>query len=139
MRNGAALPRYETRAARELLNSLLGLPHRDDMQDWDVELADPARLAEFCDLYDTSEFDAETRFTLMRLIVASLDDLLAEPQAATIEVDQVHRVEELLRRDAPLHLHTVNYWRLGDEADPLNVFSVTPLMRRIWDERYSHE
>jgi hypothetical protein len=118
------------------------------MQDWPLEVADPARLPELCDFYETEPLDRETRFSLMQLIVFSLDD------AAEMELDGISeiekseiekRVETLLRRDFELHFHTVDYWRRHDEIalDSLlenhRTFAITPMMRRIWNDCFKPE
>lgn len=132
-------PRYESRAAIDLVSDLLQFPKGStNTQDWELMLTDPARLTEFCDLYEGGHLEGETRFALMRLMIASLDDLLERnPEAGSDE--PVERMERLLRQDFTLHLHTINYWCLHEEADPENVFAVTPLLRRIWSECYNQE
>ncbi len=40
-------PRYSYREAMDHLNALLALPFAEDMQDWDIELADAAQVGEF--------------------------------------------------------------------------------------------
>jgi hypothetical protein len=132
-----APPRYETRAAIDRLNRLLNLPYQNGMQDWDIELADPMRVNIFCNLYDTGRLDTEEKFALMRLIVASLDDLLSAGEKGNAAI--VQRVEPLLRQDFALHLHTIEYWCLQEETDPENVFAVTPLLRRVWQDCFKPE
>lgn len=140
-------PRYETAAAIDRLDDLLGFsggnssdtPDMPPSQDWDLLLADPARLSEFCDLYESEELDADTKFALMRLIVASLDDLIREESTEGANADMAGRVEGLLRQDFVLNLHTLDYWCLHDEPDPQNVFPVTLLLRRIWQECYQSD
>ncbi|MBC7809339.1 MAG: hypothetical protein H7145_24660 [Akkermansiaceae bacterium] len=131
-------PRFGSRAALERLNTILHLPFTQGMQDWDVELADASRLGEFCALYETGRLDIEERFALMRLIVASLDDLLSvgDPGGA---LELVTRVIRVLRKDCALHFHTVEYWCLLEEDDPKNVFAVTPLLRQVWRECFEPE
>ncbi len=135
--NAPAPPRHPTRAAIDQLNRLLDLPYGGWEQDWEIELADPKRVNEFCKLYDTGELDTETKFTLMLLIVASLDDLLREESVDSATA--VQRVEQLLRRDFILNLHTVEYWCQLEETDAENVFAVTPLLRRVWQDCFRPE
>ncbi len=131
-------PRYETRAAIDRLDRILQLSYMDWMQDWDIQLADSTRLTEFCDLYNSDRLTIDDRFALMRLIVASLDELLRQTSTASDAV-AVQQVEQLLRRDFILHLHTLHYWRLHDEVDPKNGFAVTPLLRQVWQECFMPE
>jgi hypothetical protein len=132
-----APPRFESSEAEKYLNKLLGLPYQEGMQDWAIELADPSRVAEFCAIYESGGLNAEEKFALMRLIVASLDDLLNE--LPNDQPETTERVEYWLCEDFALHLHTVHYWCLPDEADLANVFSVTPLVRRVWQECFKLE
>lgn len=121
------------------LTELLHLrPFDQYMQDWPLEVADATRLTEFCDLYETETLDRDTQFSLMQLIVFSLDDALGTLDEAD---DIEKRVDVLLRRDFVLNFHTVNYWRCHDDEvdpDPLpeneTGFPVTPMMRRIWKD-----
>ncbi|MES2465110.1 MAG: hypothetical protein V4671_31475, partial [Armatimonadota bacterium] len=65
-------PEWETLAAIESLTALLSL-RTDYGQDWCIELSDPARVDEFCDVYESAALDFEQRFALMALIIASYD------------------------------------------------------------------
>ena len=123
-------PRYLTHEAIDRLNKLLGLPWFDEMQDWDIQLADAARLNEFCGLYETGDLNAEEKFALIRLIVASLDELLQVSETDSPALAQ--RVASFLKQDFALHFHTLEYWRLPHDSDPENVFAVTPLLRQVW-------
>ena len=131
--------RYESWAAMDRLNTLLRLPYHEGMQDWAVELADADRVEEFCDVYETGELDNETRFALMALIVSCLDDWLCEKRQATGVPAPPERVAQLLHRDFLEHFHTVNYWRCGEEEDPEYQFTVTPLIRTVWNECFKAE
>lgn len=130
--NSSTSPRWETAAAIDRLTRLIHLP--DVGQDWELEAADPARLTEFCGLYESGALDAETQFALMRLIIASLDEAL---EGESVTENTAHCVERLLRRDFILHLHTVHYWSLLDEVDPENVSPVTPMMRLVWADHFN--
>jgi hypothetical protein len=135
--NEQAPPRYITRASMDRINRLLDLPYREEMQDWPIEVADPMRLHEFCDLYESGGLGNEEKFALMQLIVASLDDLPWEGTDGDEKTEE--RVDRLLCQDFVLHLHTVQYWCLQDETDPENVFAVTPLLRQIWRDCFRPE
>jgi hypothetical protein len=146
-------PRYVNHALAERLNTLVAVAYHDSMQDWPLEVADPALLREFCDAYEDESilFDRDERFALMKLILYSLDEseelqdwledkgtrgvAAAEPHPVTLP----DRVIALLRRDFLLHLHTINYWRLPEETNPEYLFVITPLLRQVWDECYRPE
>ena len=121
--------RYPTRAALVRLTSLLKLQLGPYSQDWEVELADASRLADFLDLYEGGELDDDDRFLLMGMIVASLDDAASLGAEVASAWD---RADVLLRRDGSLHATTLSYWAQGDDPDPDHQFAVTPRIRSIW-------
>jgi hypothetical protein len=93
-------------------------------EDWDLILANSARVDEYCDLYDSNALPDEEKQLLMQLIVASLDDLLrVEPNAPSHA-----RVQRMLERDRTLHAQVIKYWAHGDKKV---VWKVTPMMRRL--------
>jgi hypothetical protein len=134
-------PQFETRAAIDRLNQLLELPYHYGMQDWAIELADAARIYSFCELYETGNLGEDEKFTLMQLIVASLDDQLSDGagDGATENTEAVERVVSLLRQDFVLHFYTVMYWSLLEETDSTNGFAATPVLRQVWQECFRPE
>lgn len=99
------------------------------MQDWEVELADASRIADFLDLYDSPQLQDDDRFLLMGMIIASLDE------ASSVGAETASawtRAESFLRRDGGLHATTLSYWACGDDPDPDHQFYVTPIIRPIW-------
>lgn len=60
----------------DYLNKLLNLPARGDEQDWDIELADPARLSEFLATFKAYNLTLSVKKAFLALIIASYDDLL---------------------------------------------------------------
>lgn len=126
----ALRPRYPTAAACQRLAGLLRLGEPPGGQDWEIELADPRRVAEFLDLYESSALDDDERFTLMELIVASYNDLL---EFGGGEPDQRHwtRLRDHLLRRFELHGYTVLYWALADTDEPENFDTFTPRAREV--------
>ncbi len=123
--------RYETAQAVRRLTEMLNLPETG--QDFDLEAADPDRIQDFCDVYESADLTAEEKFALMMLIISSYNDHLACEGA-----DQSYeRIERLLQQDYALHFHTVEYWASldADESEEEQYFRdypVCPLMRRVW-------
>jgi hypothetical protein len=68
------------------LTRRLCLKITDGGQDWPIEVADADRVAEFLDCYEQGALDAEERYHLMELIVASLEAHMqeCEPDPALI-------------------------------------------------------
>jgi hypothetical protein len=109
--------------ALDRLGQRLGLEGLN-VEDWDLIFADPTRVEEFCDLYDSGTLSEVEKQLLMQLVVASLDELLRnDPTTAS-----VYRVESLLRRDRAIHEYVIAYWACRDEVP---VWVVTPMMRRV--------
>lgn len=98
------------------------------MQDWPLEISHEINLAfclrEYCKLTDEDE-----KFLLMRGILYALDDVQGddfEPYS--------QRTIELLKTDFDLHKFTIHYWTLyRDYPDESEGFTITPLMRDIWN------
>lgn len=60
----------------DYLNKLLNLPASGDEQDWDIELADPARLSEFLATFRAYDLTLSVKKAFLALIIASYDQLL---------------------------------------------------------------
>lgn len=126
----------ETAASSTRICQLLNLP--DFGQDWDLCVSDPERIAEFCDLYESGELNDDERFGLMKLIVASVDDLVRDNPHASHR-DIVEPVDGLLHRDFLLHFWTVMRWSVLDESEPDAMHAITPMMRQIWQDNFRPE
>ncbi len=100
------------------------------MQDWDIEVADAGRVAEFVQEYGDLNFDDDDRFTLMGLILGSLDDAVR----SGLPCAEVQRqLDEILRRDMQLHAAHIHYWACV-ESEGGDGFHITPWMRWLWGE-----
>lgn len=129
MRTSAIPPRHPTAAAIARLTGMLRLPAYG--QDWEIEVADPGRVAEFLDVYEGQPLDEDERFTLMELIVGSFDELLAEGHGPG---GQWRRIRPHLLERFDLHGYTVQYWSLPDAEDAAAAqdgFEFTPLAREL--------
>jgi hypothetical protein len=118
-------PRFATAAAVTRLSAMLGLPPAD--QDWEVEAADPRRVAEFLDAYEAWVLDDDERVALMGLAIASYDELL---DAGRDDPRHWGRMRRHLLDRFDLHGHAVQYWSLPDEDDPREGFGFTG---RAWE------
>ena len=124
----AHLVRYCRGSAISKLAGLLQLA-LPAMQDWEVIVADPARVAEFLAAYVEATLDDDDRFVLMQIIIASLDDARTAHENVG---PWWPRVEALLRRDPRLHAATLSYWACGDDPDPDHQLPMTPEIQRVW-------
>lgn len=127
-------PRYAGGAV-DIIEAKLGLGSESWMQDWPLEVCDPARVEEFCALYDR-ESDPLVKFDTMQLALFSYDE--RERFDAVLS----GWFERSLRRDFALHGNTVAYWAaLEREADdpelalpePEVAFRISGLLRRVWE------
>ncbi len=105
--------------------SSLRVPYEDWMQDWPIEVADAARLAEFVGRCGKSE-ESEYRLLTMELILASLDRSFAEGGSS----DQIlASVESLIREDPEFFKPITEYWLCkNSESD---VFPSTHWLRSV--------
>lgn len=126
-------PRYAGKA-RDVLESRFALGSAPWMQDWPLEVCDPARIEEFCAFYDEAT-DLLVRFDVMQLALFSYDE---QPEKSTCS----EWFKKTLRRDFAIHGHTVSYWAALDReaddpelhrTDPEFVFGISSLLREIWE------
>jgi len=112
----------------EKLTTLLGLSATGQEQDWEVELADPTRIAEFLKVYRNSSLTQDDRKALMALILASADSHIQTGLGVPVEWEQI---SALLIEERHIHEETIRYWAREGEDEPDAWFDVTPLIRRL--------
>jgi hypothetical protein len=103
-----------TQSAIEFLNEALHLPASGREQDWDIELADPARIREFIQLSSKTDLDDEKQFALMALILASLEDLSYQ---GDIPSDVWKDIADLLQAHPKLYSDLLDQWAAKDGDD----------------------
>jgi len=122
------LRRFPTREAIDSLASRFGLRNTPEMQDWQWEVADPARLDEFLAVYLDGSLSDDERFVLMQMLLQCFEesdaDLDSDPRWAQVVAALAARFE--------LHACTVWYWGCADDGDRGAWFRVTPWLRRIF-------
>lgn len=116
------------KASIDTLNRELSLPATGDEQDWDIELADPARIGEFLTFYRRADLTSDDRVALMCLMLASVDRYL-ETESGPPE--QWKEMKCLLANDRDLHGEAIDYWSRSGEEDPESWFHITPLVRAV--------
>jgi hypothetical protein len=130
-------PRYAGAREPELAEAL-GLPRQDgNMQDWPCEISGHAHIEDVVAFYERASDDL-ARFDAIALALFVYDDRLRSRGAPSPEL------EGFLRRDFPIHGHTIEYWCLMDmltvsgelslEPSAEDGFAITPAMRRLWTE-----
>jgi hypothetical protein len=128
--------RFSTRTAIDSLAQRFGLPNDPQMQDWQWEVADPARLDEFLTAYETAALPDDERFVLMEMILQSFDDTDQVPHGSV----SWSRIEQALDRNIAIHIHTVWYWScVGD--DLADAFRIAAFVRNVLERhrrRFEH-
>jgi hypothetical protein len=88
------------------LTEKFALPTEGIFQDWDIEVADAARLEDFLRGYDALT-EKDDRCALMCVIFASYDDYVA---GSGRNSNMEERIRLSVLREFSLHLDTIEYW-----------------------------
>jgi len=118
--------RFPTTEARVRLAQLLDLQYHGSMQDWEWEVADPKRIGEFLQLYESNELSENEQFSLMEVIIQSVEDSEAGPSSG-----EWKRILQLLDERIMLHSYSVWYWAMPDDEDEKTHRRVTRDLRRV--------
>ncbi|WP_410875115.1 hypothetical protein [Nocardia sp. A7] len=113
---------------------LANIAHKDWMQDWPIEVSDPARLDEFVCLLLANKADWELSFWLLDLVLESAEDDLVIPPTRD---DLPERTEQLVdalvavwaATQAPGIAQRLEYWACMEASAPDEMFFVSPLVR----------
>lgn len=122
-------PQYVTKEAVEGLVRKINLPMPGRYsQDWEYEVSDSSRVAEFLSFYENIALNKEEKFALMIIIISSYNDAIVEEKT---EESIAERIKYLLLNDADIHKNTIFYWALLDEDDLEDCFAITSFMREV--------
>ncbi|GED59181.1 hypothetical protein BFO01nite_33130 [Brevibacillus formosus] len=97
-------------------------------QDWEYEVSDSSRVADFLFAYENFNLEKEEKFALMIVIISSYDDAMVKEKD---EESWATSIRNNLLKDIRIHKNTIDYWAMLDEADLDNCFFVTPFIREI--------
>ena len=122
---------WDTARARIQVAQRLGLRYHDRMQDWPWEVAEPAALASYVQLY-TQTPDAEERVVLMEMMLQAASEQ-PTPEALA---PYWPRIKTLLDHDASLQAWVVLYWCVWRGNEPDERFTVSPYLREWWTANY---
>ncbi|MBJ2173062.1 hypothetical protein JBL43_02355 [Aureibaculum sp. A20] len=105
--NEIFIPNQKT---RKKLAEKLNLEFDENMQDWEWEISDSNRIAEFITEYDNRNSSQAEKETLMEIILDSLNDM-----KKTDSVFEKHLNSVLLRlkKNSEIHKGTIKYWKNG--------------------------
>ena len=93
--------------AEKVINQLLALPATGNEQDWEFELADPARIDEMLNTFESKELDLESKSALALLILSSIEEA---DEAGTLQRTQVMRTNHLFVSDDTVRSRMLFYW-----------------------------
>ena len=121
--------RFPTVEAISSLAARFGFSNLPDMQDWEYEVADPARIDDFLDAYLCGELSEDERFTLMETILQSFEEFPSPLE----DHPRWQELLSLLKENLDLHLYTIWYWSSLETESLEDCFRVTPEMREIFN------
>jgi hypothetical protein len=128
------LKRYPTRPGREALAARLGLKIDPFSQDWEWEVAESARFAEWLAVYRSERLSDDERFSLMEMLIQCVNDMAPTegPPEEVEELPQWQALVALLRANPRLHASSIAYWSVFGHDHPEEQFRVSVPMRRVW-------
>jgi hypothetical protein len=115
------------RTAINQLNSRLNLPATGNEQDWEIELANPNRLNDFIDFFESKELNNNEKLALMALLLASYEEGISNRIVSTI---LWNNIEKLIVKDKEIYQDLLEYWTLSENNEP-ETFNITPFIRRL--------
>jgi hypothetical protein len=104
------------------------------MQDWAYEVADPARAKEFVEALNHYKSEPDTQFTLMDIILQSLEE--SEVELAGSEIWR--SMAKHLKENYELHAYQIWYWSAFD-SELVGAWRISPFLRKIWSEKNPDE
>ena len=113
------------------LADLFGYKVEKNDQDWTYTIAEPRRIEEYIEVYNTKITNDDTKFSLLEMIIQSLTDQDNE----TLMNKHWEKVKPILNRDFEIHKYTIYYWCCWDSDNINDCWDVTPLMREFWKNK----
>jgi len=101
--------KFPTPDAIKTINALFDLPAHGGEQDWEIELADGSRIAEFLTALSGESLDVECRSALALLVLHSLT--YADPIDITGKI--VAAARRIIRGDKEVYSRVLSYWSDG--------------------------
>ena len=121
--------RFWTSKSIEKLAKMFALPNNNAMQDWPYEVSDPNRTEEFFDALEHFKTDEDTQYTLMDLILQSLE----ESQIELSDSKLVNSLRRYLKRNYAIHAYQIWYWATFD-TELTDAWRISPFLRDIWND-----
>jgi hypothetical protein len=113
--------------AEELLRELSSkLRLEFEVQDWGIVNADPGRLCEFIEFYETQALVPSQRFEVGELIIASANERLLA--GAALDEEELQRFVYFMRQHRQEQEAHIAYWR---ELQSDSEFPIAEVLRQI--------
>lgn len=93
--------------AEGVINRLLGLPATFREQDWEFELADPARINDMLDMLESVDIDLECVSALALLTISSMEEASA---LGLLEGAQIRRAAKIFEGRGDVRERMRYYW-----------------------------
>ncbi len=124
------MDRYITKESIEGLIQKLELPAGDEYsQDWEYEIASSELAIKTLTAYiNRDDLSEDERFTLMHVVLGSVNDFVIENAGEFPLFDEFKRV---LKEDYLIHESTLEYWAAWELDDLEDAFEITPIIRSI--------
>lgn len=101
--------------AESVINKLLNLAATGKEQDWEFELADPARIDEMLDALESNDIDFECKSALALLVISSMEEAY---EAGMLDDEQVRRAYKFFVNSNDVRERMYYYWlELGRAND----------------------
>jgi hypothetical protein len=128
------LIRYPTSAGRRALAARLGLKIDPFSQDWEWEIAEPARFEEWMAVYRSEPLSDDERFSLTEMLIQCVEYLVrtCDSPEEVEKMPQWQAVAALLHGNPRLHASSIAYWSVFGHDDPEEQFRVSVPMRHVW-------
>ncbi len=115
-----------------ILTQQFSLPAKPGEEDWELKVADPARVGEFLRFLEKGEdLTPSVKQLLMALILFSYDEYLSEEDMEKGEDTFWEDIEDLADAEPELYHNPLTYWALWEDYKTKrdNPFAITPMVR----------
>ncbi len=112
--------------AQQRLSERLGLFWKNDVQDWDLINTNPANIEYWLQFYEKLE-DAEEKYSLMQLIVASFDDY---QHYKSFDLELWNQCTDILVREHFSLIPIIYYW----SASSGTTFFLSDYMDEVYNQ-----
>jgi hypothetical protein len=117
------------KSAVSFLNKELKLPATGLEEDWEIEMADGTRVADFISYILNEELSSQVKYALMALILASYEECLVSGDVP--KNNQWLIISTVIREHLDLYADLLNYWAVQGDENKDSWFEITPMIREL--------